>query len=358
MNNRYSARLATLMLIIITFGLVSMLGLRVLAGGDDWVFLPAIANGGEPETTPTATAMPTATATRPPIDSANIIVDSRSVDAFDDIPEQYIQAAADLRMLFIDRSVGGNIHEGLTCLSYPNDEQAPFSSCRVLEHFEPSYEVDPSVIDWSRPGGYDRSNWEFQFWLSNCGNWPDKIQCFQDMVNPIIGQFDVVSFQYSYLAVMDGSTIANQPGGFFWDNSAYLDVYDFEDYVAQHSDKVFIYWTSSLARSIGNEVSVSFNEQMRQYAIDNEKVLFDVADILSHDPDGNPCYDNRDGVYYANNHDSENFPDDGQQYLAICPHYTTETEGGHLGSVAAGKIRVAKAFWVLMARIAGWDGSY
>jgi hypothetical protein len=30
--------------------------------------------------------------------------------------------------------------------------------------------------------------------------------------------------------------------------------------------------------------------------------------------------------------------------------------GGHLGSVSAGKIFIAKAYWVLMARIAGWDG--
>ncbi len=96
---------------------------------------------------------------------------------------------------------------------------------------------------------------------------------------------------------------------------------------------------------------------MRQYAIDNDKVLFDVADILSHDPDGNPCYDNRDGVPYDNGNTSENHPDDGQNIPAICPHYTTEADGGHLGSVSAGKIRVAKAYWVLMARLAGWDGN-
>ena len=66
--------------------------------------------------------------------------------------------------------------------------------------------------------------------------------------------------------------------------------------------------------------------------------------------------DNRDGVPYDNGNNVEDFPDDGQDYLAICQHYTTETEGGHLGRVSAGKIRVAKAFWVLMARIAGWDG--
>jgi hypothetical protein len=93
---------------------------------------------------------------------------------------------------------------------------------------------------------------------------------------------------------------------------------------------------------------------MRQFAAERGKVLFDVADILSHTPDGVPCYDNRDGVRYSNGNRSEDYPDDGEQYLAICPQYATETDGGHLGSVAAGKIRVAKAFWVLMARIAGW----
>src|SRR5690606_2543925 len=62
-------------------------------------------------------------------------------------------------------------------------------------------------------------------------------------------------------------------------------------------------------------------------------------------------YDHRDGVTY----NSENNPDDGINIPAICQHYTSETEGGHLGSVSAGKIRVAKAIWVLMAQLAGWN---
>jgi hypothetical protein len=96
---------------------------------------------------------------------------------------------------------------------------------------------------------------------------------------------------------------------------------------------------------------------MRAYAIENEKILFDVAAILSHDDRGNPCYDNRDGVEYCTMTGScENYPNDGIAYPAICQDYTTETDGGHLGSVSAGGIRVAKAFWVLMAMIAGWGG--
>ena len=36
------------------------------------------------------------------------------------------------------------------------------------------------------------------------------------------------------------------------------------------------------------------------------------------------CYDNRDGIAYQ----TENNPDDGLNIPAICPQYTTETEGG------------------------------
>ncbi len=287
--------------------------------------------------------------------STTIIVDHRAVDLFDSIPEQYLQAAAALRMFYMDASVGGNINDGLDCLNYPSDEASPIG-CRRLDHRDPTFSVSPSEIDWSHPGGYDRSNWDFQYWVvPGCGGWYDKVRCFFDVMDSTIGLYDVVSFQFSYLEVKSRETIADQPGGFFWDSPVLRDVYNLEAYEAQHPEKTFIYWTTSLARSIGTSEAEAFNQQMRQYASENDKILFDVADILSHDPSGNTCYDNRDGVPYDNGNRSENFPDDGQAYLAICPHYTTEVNGGHLGSVSAGKIRVAKAFWVLMARIAGWN---
>ena len=84
----------------------------------------------------------------------------------------------------------------------------------------------------------------------------------------------------------------------------------------------------------------------------------DFADIISHTPEsGEPCFDNRDGVEYCSqNGDCENYADDGLDTPAICQDYTTEIDGGHLGSVASGKIRAAKAFWVMMAVLNGWDG--
>lgn len=315
---------------------------------------PAATTTASPTASPTAGATPTAT--QLPGDA--IVVNHHSIDLFEEIPETYLVAAANLRMLYIDRSVGANIDDGLTCLTHPSSQEAP-NHCTRYEHVVPAFSVDPSVVSWQRPGGYERSQWHFLFWDENadCNQWQDQVRCFIEMTGPVMAHYDVVSFQFSYLEVAEESTIADQPGGYFWDTPGAYDVFDQEAFEAQHPDKIVIYWTTSLARGIGSEVSEAFNEQMRQYAIANGKPLFDVAAILSHDPDGHPCYDNRDGIPYDNGNNSENYPDDGLDLLAICQHYTTETDGGHLGSVSGGKIRVAKAFWVLMARLAGWDGT-
>ena len=283
---------------------------------------------------------------------AQITVNRNSVALFDSVPEYYKSAASNLRMMFMDRSVGANIFEGITCLSYPHSS-AP-NHCKRYQHGgAPSYSVDPSEVYWN--GTWDCSNWSYQFWPTNCENWSQKVECFIDYVEQRIDSFDVVGFQFSYLEVAAGSTIADSVNGFFGTGQSgtanrYL------QFQNNHPDKKVIWFTSSLARSIGTPESESFNNQLRNFAQSNQIILFDVADILSHTPWGSPCYDNRDGVPYSYGSNSENHPDDGLEIPAICPEYTTEPEGGHLGAISAGKIRVAKAFWVLMARIAGWNG--
>lgn len=276
--------------------------------------------------------------------TAPIVVDHTSVALFESIPETYLTAAHNLNMLWLDQSVGGNIDDGLVCLSYASDEAAP-SRCKKYTHQVPAYSVPPSEVNWAHPGGYNRSNWVYQFFPGNCSDyWYNVTACF--ISTPITG-YAVASFQFSYLQVQAGSSIS----GFFLDNPTKADVYDLAAYEAAHPGVTVIYWTTSLARGIGSAESEAFNAQMRAYAAANNKILFDVADIESHDVAGLPCYDNRDGIAYQ----SENYPNDGLDYAAICQQYTSEVDGGHLGSVSAGKIRIAKAFWVLMARIAGWE---
>ena len=284
------------------------------------------------------------------------IVDHTNLYLFDQIPEQYIVAAQNTPMMWVDRSVGANINEGLNCLEYESDELAP-NSCK--RNGTAPYDSPASELNWYRPGGYDRSNWVFYYipgqgvtpemtcpTASNNGMWDGMIACFIEFATNNINIYDASSYQHSYLDVAQGSSITNPTTGYFVDRSGNIaDIYDYEQLEASFSNKKFIYWTTSLARGIGSQESTDYNDQMRQFAQSRGKILFDVADIEFYDPYGNPCYDNRDGV--------EN-PDDGFSYPAICKHYTTETNGGHLGNMSVGKIRIAKGFWITMAYIAGW----
>jgi hypothetical protein len=280
-----------------------------------------------------------------PATGQRILVDHRSVALFEHIPPQYAEAAKNLRMLFMDRSVGGNISDALGCLSYPHASAPGF--CKRHTHRDSAYAVDPREVYWD--GVWDRSLWRYEYWPDGCS---EDADCFVRFIEPRIDSFDVVGFQFSYLAVMPGSNIIHPVDGFFGSRTDRGTATSYTAFAARHPEKTVIWWTTSLARGIGSPESQTFNIAMRDYARVHDLVLFDVADILSHAPSGGACFDNRDGVVYL----TENHPDDGLDIPAICPQYTTETEGGHLGSISAGGIRVAKAFWVLMARIAGWDG--
>lgn len=327
--------------------------------------------------TPTPTRTPTPTTTGPtptPRPGQGFIIDHNSIESFEQIPDQYLTAARNLRMLFSDRSVGVNTDEALNCLTASSFGSAP-SSCRrdfddagaVKAYSQTEFDqgLVPVQISFDPdPVSYNRSNWSFEL---KSGGWTELTQDFVTILGPqYVNSKDVLSYQLSYLNINPGGspvdynniegTIADPTTGFFADTSTTNGSYgiaDLEAYWAQYPNKTFVLWTTSLARGLGSAAGEQFNEQMRQYARDNNMILFDFAAIESHMPSGQPCYDNRDGVPYG----SENHPDDGQNYLAICPLYTTESEGGHLGSVSGGKIRVAKALWVLMARIAGWDGN-
>jgi hypothetical protein len=319
---------------------------------------------------PSPTTRFTDTPSQPSQPSQAIIVDHTSVDLFEQIPEEYLSKARALKMVFVDASVGKNIDDTLSCLTSPNWAASP-SACRN-DYIDPDWNwktfnradlesgrVPPRILFTPDPVKYNRQNWIFE---PKGGGWTDLAQAFiNDIAPSYLDSTDVLSFQFNYFHVADFSNIADPNKGFFAENSASYDYKDLENLIAQHPDKTFFYWTTSLARSIGTQVAVDFNNQMRQYVLENNLILLDAADILSHTDQGLPCYDNRDAIEYCSLRADgstikcENEPDDGLQIPAICQDYTTEPDAGHLGSVSAGGIRLAKAMWVLMARIAGWQ---
>ena len=298
-----------------------------------------------------------------------IVVDHTSLPLFEQIPEAYIRAAENLRMMFVNRSVGQNINEGLSCLNEATDEVAR-TSCKRFNHVVPEFSSPRPEVTWSRSGGYSRENWDYYAWPVGptstdagslpcggmaTGSWPEKLECFVKFVDAHADRYDVFSYQFSYLEVDGSNDILSPTNGYFTDQPNRYDITDIGALERRHRDKVFVLHTTSLARSIGTQAATDFNNQIRAYVQANDRALLDVADIESHDPWGRPCFDNRDGKPYSVGNVSENYPDDLIAMPALCQHYTREANGGHLGNPDVGKIRLARAYWILMARLAGWN---
>ena len=255
-----------------------------------------------------------------------MVIDHNSIDQFAFIPNQYISAASQVRQLFRHASVGDNISQGLDCLMN-NTQPRPYSCDSGLPESQIIY--DPK---------FNRNNWLFEFHQpppSQNPGWFEKISLFTNRVDALGSNspYTVYGFKFGYVDGVSGTTIEDE--FFRYPDGTYPTIYDLEALEDRHPNRTFVYWTMGLARSVGTPESASFNSQMRAYASANNKILFDIADIQSHRPDGTPCYGNQ-----------------GNGIEALCDEYTDEVNGGHLNSL--GMQRMAKAYWVLMARLAGW----
>ncbi len=116
-----------------------------------------------------------------------------------------------------------------------------------------------------------------------------------------------------------------------------------------HRNVHFIYMTGHL-EGTGEDGKLNRNNNIvRSYCIENGKMLYDFADLESYDPDGNyflnkGCDDrlDYDGGNWADEY-CERHPDE----CGDCPCYITPCINCQLK---------AKAFWWILARIAGWQG--
>jgi len=260
----------------------------------------------------TSTPLPTRTDNTSSNGAGYMLIDHTAVDKFELIPDEVIRDASALKVLFRHASVEENMRYGLECL-YGNFQNRRPNSCSDYHDLK-----------------YNFSNWSFQF-RGNPG-WIEKVDDFVRETENLNDEFDVFMFTLGYLDGMDGTTF---PEISKEENFQKLFIDKVEALESKYPDKVFVWWTMSLAQE-GHQNTTKFNEMLREYAKENNKILVDLADFETFTPDGTRCFDSN-------------------QLPVICKNYTEEKVSGHLNEL--GRERAAKLFWYLMARLTGWKDS-
>ena len=279
------------------------------------------------DSTPTPTRTPTPTPTRTPVPPSGgaIVADHSVVGQFEQIPKSAIDAAAAKKTLFMHQSTGDIIdYSGLQCLAGLHNDPSNYPQECI------TYAENRDAGRWP---WYDKSKWAWEIWPTPLSDAMEKTDEFVDVVHARAGNYQVIGMKYCYVDGWNQSFNVEQ--SYYINKMLALE--------AQYPEKTFIWATSALWYDPGTacgstwnscEAISEFNQQVRTYARAHNKPLYDVADIESHDRNGNPCT--------------------VHGYEGMCADWY-DNSGGHPNTVGA--IRLAKGFWWLMSRMSGWSGT-
>jgi len=125
---------------------------------------------------------------------------------------------------------------------------------------------------------------------------------------------------------------------------------------SEYPEVIFVYMTGHLDGSGANGNLHKRNNQIRTYCKKHGKVLFDFADIESFDPDGNGFLDRRanDGCFYDKNGDGRRDANWCEEWLAGHPRHSIALPRRAAHTHPLNGALKGRAFWWMIARLAGW----
>ncbi len=236
-----------------------------------------------------------------------LVVDHQNIDQVAGLPQSTMDLIAEQSWYFMHASVGQNMINGMNALTAMEPTRYQLAVSSIGDN-PPPPDPDTGVVFENHRGNPP---------------WDVKIAMFEEAVADLGWRAPSVSVVMNKLCYDD------------WAADAEVYLASMVALEAEYPATTFVYTTEPLRVNEDgtNALRTVFNEAIRAYCVANNRLLFDIADIESHDPDGNP-------VTYEYN---------GQVYPKLYSGYTDD--GGHLNS--DGAMRVALGWYATAAAITG-----
>ena len=242
------------------------------------------------------------------------IVDHDDVDVVASLPQCALDAVSAQRWLFTHASVGGNLLEGLDDLHAEEPARFPLLTTWVA--------YDGGALQCDPPPETILPGTVYECGRGNPG-WEDKLTIFERSVDLAGWESPAIDLAMDKLCYIDQDA----------DAAPYLAALD--ALAAAHPDTRFVHATMPLTTGADsdNVLRNAYNQAVRAHCAASGELLYDVADMEAHDPDGV----------------EQTFDSGGVPYQKLFAGYTGD--GGHLDT-ELGHRRVARGWYAVAATLA------